>query len=200
MEEKYYENLLNIKTTGHRKWDKSSLHYHPYEATLYSALEILFKQYQVESDDNIVDFGCGKGRLVFYINYFYNSNVIGVEMDKELYLEAIENKYSYLKKYKKNIDKINFLCCFAQEYNIKPADNKFYFFNPFSIQIFRKIIDNILLSVEEYERRVELILYYPSEDYIYYLENNTPFILIDEIIVENLYKSDNSERFLIYGF
>lgn len=200
MEEQYYENLLNIKTTGHQKWNKDCIHYHPYEATLYSALEILFKQYQLERDDNIVDFGCGKGRLAFYINYFYNSNVIGVEMDKELHLEAVENKYSYLKKYKKNIDKIKFLCCFAQEYDIKPIDNKFYFFNPFSIQIFRKIIDNILLSVEEYERRVELILYYPSEDYIYYLENNTPFVLRDEIIMDNLYKRDNSERFLIYQF
>ncbi len=200
MEEKYYENLLNINTKGDQNWDKTSIHYHPYEATLYSALEVLFKQYQLKSDDNIVDFGCGKGRLAFYINYFYNSNVIGVEMDTGLHLEAIENKYSYLKKYRKNTDEINFLCCFAQEYNIKPLDNKFYFFNPFSIQIFRKVIDNILLSVEEFERKVELILYYPSEDYIYYLENNTSFVLMDEIIMDDLYNSDSRERFLIYRF
>ena len=47
-------------------------------------------------------------------------------------------------------------------------------------------------------RPVELILYYPSDDYIYYLENNTPFIIKNEIILDSLYKKDNNERFLIY--
>ncbi|WP_099191331.1 methyltransferase [Tepidibacter mesophilus] len=200
MKEQYYENLLNIKTTGHQKWDKNVVHYHPYEATLYSALEILFQQYQVKSYDNIVDFGCGKGRLAFYINHFYKSNVTGIEMNEDIYIEAINNKNSYLKKHRNNKNEIKFLCCFAQEYDIKPIDNKFYFFNPFSIQIFRKIINNILQSVEEYERIVELILYYPSDDYIYYLENNTSFALIDEIIMDKLYNCDNNERFLIYRF
>lgn len=200
MNEQYYENLLDIKTTGCQEWDKGSSHYHPYEPTLYSALEVLFHQYKVENDDSIVDFGCGKGRLAFYINYFYKSNVVGIEMDEGLYMDAINNKKSYLKKYRKSIDKIDFLCCFAQDYNVKPLDNKFYFFNPFSIQIFRKIIENILLSVEEHQRSIELILYYPSDDYIYYLENNTSFVLIDEIIINDLYKCDTSERFLIYQF
>ncbi len=200
MKEQYYEELLNIKTIGCQKWNKIYSHYHPYEPTPYPVLEILFQQYQVERTDNIVDFGCGKGRLNFYINHFYKSNVIGIEMNEALYLEAVENKNNYLKKYRKSINKINFICCFAQEYIVKPSDNKFYFFNPFSIQIFKKIIENILLSVEEHERKVELILYYPSEDYIYYLENHTSFVLIDEIIIRDLYKCDARERFLIYQF
>jgi hypothetical protein len=90
------------------------------------------------------------------------------------------------------------LNCFAEEYNINPSDNKFYFFNPFSIQIFIKVIGNILTSVEEYERTVDVILYYPSDDYIYFLENNTAFVLLNEIKLPYLYDNDSRHSFLVY--
>jgi hypothetical protein len=55
-----------------------------------------------------------------------------------------------------------------------------------------------LVSVEKYKREVDVILYYPSEDYIYYLENNTLFELIKEIQLPGLYENNANERFLIY--
>jgi hypothetical protein len=55
-----------------------------------------------------------------------------------------------------------------------------------------------LVSVEKYKREVDVILYYPSEDYIYYLENNTLFELIKEIQLPGLYENNTNERFLIY--
>lgn len=198
MDEQYYEKLLNIKTSGEQKIFNESLHYNRYEPTSYSALEILSKHYKFTADDSIIDFGCGKGRLNFYINHFFDSTVSGIEMNTFFYKEAIDNKRDYLKKYKKKKDKINFLNCFAEEYNINPSDNKFYFFNPFSIQIFIKVIGNILISVEEYERTVDVILYYPSEDYIYFLESNTPFVLLNEIKLPNLYDNDPRHSFLVY--
>ena len=198
MEEKSYEKLLNINTTGEELWSDKIAHYHPYQATLYQALDILFKAYSIKESDYIVDFGCGKGRLNFYINYFFKANVVGVEMDERYYHDCLCNKESYLKKHKRSSNKINFKCCFAQDYEINPLENKFYFFNPFSVQIFRKIIDNILNSIYENERKIELILYYPGDDYIYYLENETPFVLKDEIILNDLYNKDSQERFLIY--
>ena len=103
-----------------------------------------------------------------------------------------------MKNHRKSINQIDFLCCFAEEYEIKPEDNKFYFFNPFSVLIFIKIVENILASVEEHERPVELILYYPSDDYIYFLENSTPFVLKDEVVLHKLYNRDSRERFLVY--
>ena len=119
-------------------------------------------------------------------------------MDTKFYNQCIENKKGYLKKNKREKDKINFLCTLAQEYEINDKDNKFYFFNPFSIHIFMKDVENILRSFENNPRKIDIILYYPSEDYIYYLENCTPFIQIKEVRLDNLYKSDNQERFLIY--
>jgi hypothetical protein len=52
--------------------------------------------------------------------------------------------------------------------------------------------------VEKYERPVDIILYYPSEDYIYFLENNTPFQLFDEIRLSSLYDKDHRQTLLIY--
>lgn len=198
MDEKYYEKLLNIKTTGEQKWDCNVAHCHPYQATSYAALETLFNEYDVEDYDDIVDFGCGKGRLIFYINHFFDANVMGVEMNSGFYSECLENRSTYLKNHKRNKGKIEFVCGFAQEYAIRLQDNKFYFFNPFSVQLFIKIIENILSSVYESKRKVDVILYYPSNDYIYYLENSTPFSLEKEIRLDKFFNKDNDERFLIY--
>ncbi|NEU31686.1 methyltransferase [bacterium LRH843] len=197
MKEHYYEKLLNINTRGKQKEVTVSTHYFPYEPTPYADLEVLFSTYKLKNSDRIVDFGCGKGRLHFFINYFYDASVVGVEMNEILYQEAIENRNRYLKKMKKGKDKLHFHCCLAEEYPIDPLDNRFYFFNPFSIQIFRNIINNILSSVNQSKRNIELILYYGSEDYTYFLENDTSFELIEEIPLP-FYERDSSERFLIY--
>ena len=198
MDEQYYEKLLNIKTSGEQKIFNESLHYNRYEPTSYSALEILSKQYKFTAEDSIVDFGCGKGRLNFYINHFFNSTITGIEMNTFFYKEAIENKRDYLKKHKKKSININFLNCFAEEYNINPLDNKFYFFNPFSVQVFTKVIKNILISVEDYERTVDIILYYPTYDYIKFIENNTPFIFLNEIKSPYLYDHARRNSFSVY--
>jgi SAM-dependent methyltransferase len=198
MNEKFYDELLNIKTRGDQKGLNKSLHYHHYEPTPYNALEKLFNKYELKSSDRIVDFGCGKGRLTYFVNYLCNASVVGVEMNEAFYQEAVENRNSYLKKNKNRKDKIHFHCCLAEEYQIDPLDNRFYFFNPFSIQIFMNIINNILHSVEKSEREVELILYYGSVDYTFFLENYTSFELKEEVILPGLYEHNPCESFLIY--
>jgi hypothetical protein len=60
------------------------------------------------------------------------------------------------------------------------------------------IINNILFSVEKTNREIELILYYVSEDYFYYLENQTAFELKQEVILPDLYDQNPYEKFLIY--
>ena len=198
MKEQDYDKLFNIETSKEQKDFHQSLHYNRYEATPYSALETLFKEYTITEADSAVDYGCGKGRLLFYINHFYNSKVTGIEMDESFYNDCLKNKEYYLSKHKNALNKINFINDFAENYNININDNKFYFFNPFSVQIFMKIVDNILESLEKNNRPVEIILYYPSDDYIYYLDNCTTFELINEITIDHLYSKNSRERFLIY--
>ena len=196
MKEKYYDKLLNINTIGNQNWKNTSTHNHPYEPTLYVALEELFEDYNLSKNDHIVDFGCGMGRLIFYINYYFKSYVTGVEINERYYEEALINKINYVKKNKKSEDKINFECNLAQQYEISTLDNKFYFFNPFSIQIFSKVIDNILESYEENMRDMDIIMYYPSAGYLDFLDYKTPFILNKEIYLKDLYEKDDREKFV----
>ncbi|WP_147533436.1 methyltransferase domain-containing protein [Bacillus marasmi] len=198
MNDQYYDELLNIKTCGDQKGFTKSFHYHRYEPTPYHALEALFQYYPLTSNDRVVDFGCGKGRLNFFINHLFNSQVVGIEMNEEFYQEAISNRERYYRKNKHRKGNIDFYCCLAEEYLIDPSDNYFYFFNPFSIQIFRVIVNHILVSLESHPREIHLVLYYVSEDYIYFLENQTNFELAKEVIVPGLYERNQNERFLIY--
>ncbi|TYR79222.1 methyltransferase [Priestia megaterium] len=198
MKEQFYDKLLNINTRGDQKGFNESFHYHRYEPTPYRALEQLFRQYKLKSSDRLVDFGCGKGRLNFYVHHLYHASVVGVEMNETFYREALENRERYLKKMKGHTDNIYFKCCLAEEYEIHPSDNRFYFFNPFSIQIFMKIVNKILLSIEQSKREVELILYYGSEDYTYFLDNQTSFELKKKVLLQGLYEHNPFERFLIY--
>lgn len=200
MTEQEFEKLLNIKTCGEQKGFNESLHYNRYEATSYLALETLFNNYKISEKDSIIDYGCGKGRLNFYANYFYNSTVTGIEMNAYYYKGALDNKEAFLSKHRKDSPNINFINSFAEKSPICKGDNIFYFFNPFSVQIFIKVIENILDSAYEHGKTVDIVLYYPSHDYIYYLENNTSFELIKEIPISSLYSKDNRQVFLIYRF
>ncbi len=198
MDEQYYEKFLKIKTTGEQKIFNESIHYHRYEPTSYAALEALTNKYEFSEKDSIVDFGCGKGRLNFYINHLFDSFVTGVEMNNFFYKQAVENKKSYLQTYKNKKEKITFSNCFAEKYNINSKDNKFYFFNPFSVQIFSKVIKNILSSAEINKKAVDIILYYPSNDYIYFLDTNSSFVLSNEIKVPDMYDKNPRHKFLVY--
>ncbi|WP_294402357.1 SAM-dependent methyltransferase [uncultured Clostridium sp.] len=199
MNKNYLEKLLNIKTNGHQTDYNECSHYNKYEPTPYTALETLFKTFNINENDKIVDFGCGKGRVSFYANYFYKTRGTGIEMNHHYFDECIKNKESFLTANKADDEDINFFNCLAQEYEIQNDDNIFYFFNPFSIQIFMNILENIIASLKKCKRKISIILYYPADEYIFFIETYTSFILSHEIKLPQ-YEYDLRERFLIYQF
>lgn len=196
LNEKEYDNLLRIKTAGTLELLSQSAHYNRYEATPYEALDELFKMYELQQSDGFVDFGCGKARVSFYVHHRFGTSVTGIEMNGQLYQDALENLARYRRK-AKHRGAIRFERCFAETYEIDPSENRFYFFNPFSIQIFMTVIGNILMSVERVSRPVDVILYYPTAEYVQYMDK-TPFELWKEIKIDQLYEKNVNERFLIY--
>lgn len=153
MEQQKYEKLLNIKTQGAQKEFYRSIHYHRYEPTSYHVFETLFKEFNINENDNLVDFGCGKGRLNFYANHFFNVRAKGIEMNSFYIDECNHNKKSYFEKHKNKEDKLEFYNMHAKKYKIDKDDNVFYFFNPFSVQIFSKVLKNILKSYEKSQEK-----------------------------------------------
>ncbi len=198
MNEKERDRSLHIRTTHFGEQPIQSVHYEHYEPTPYSTLDRLFDEYELLKSDQFVDFGCGKGRIIFYVHNRFNASVKGVEMNENIFRVALENQKNYMRKMKKKSESIHIECCLAEEYDIKETENKFYFFNPFSIQIFSKTISNILDSIDLFKREVDIILYYPNIEYIDYLESVTSFQLVKEVQVPGLYDVNKSERFVIY--
>lgn len=197
MQEQYYDQLLNIETSEVQKGFHSSFHYHRYEPTPYEALVFLFEQYSITSKDSIIDFGCGKGRMNFFAHHFFGARATGIEMDETFYEEALQNRRRYWLKRREIGDQLQFFQCLAETYSISKEDNVFYFFNPFTVQIFMKVVRNILASYEVEPRKLDIILYYPANEYTYYLEEQTPFYLFQEVLLPR-YEYNPYEKFLIY--
>lgn len=198
MVERKYDKELQIRTSGIREWDRKIKQYNRYEATPYKALDTLFQVYKLEKGDQVVDFGCGRGRVTFYIHDRFKIPVTGVEANDKTFAEALINKISYRKKRKHIKVPILLEHALAEQYPINQEDNCFYFFNPFSYKVFQKVIRNIVTSANEYPRAVELILYYPLEEYKNFLKDETPFAVVDQIMTQG----DHGKygEFIIYRY
>src|SRR5690625_4771002 len=179
---KDYDQLLSIKTKNISvQMENQSRSYSPYEATPYPLLYTLFSSYKLNEDDVFVDFGCGTGRILFLVHHLFTSSVVGIEMNEQLYKKTVQNKLRYLQNVSGIIDKIAVINSRAEKYPIRKKENIFYFFNPFSIEVFSLVIDNIVQSFEKNQRTIDLILYYPMEQYIQFLTHQTSFTLFQEI-------------------
>jgi len=64
------------------------------------------------------------------------------------------------------------------------------------VKIFKKVVRNILKSVQQHERVVELILYYPLPDFKQFLSRHTPFQMINKIHVSN--EHGKYGKFVVY--
>lgn len=193
------DEQLGIETAKEQIGFPKSFHHHRYEATPYPLLDLLFEAHPFSKDTGIVDFGCGKGRLNFAAFDRFGCRATGVEMNETYYAEALNNLESFQQKHRKAGHIIRFEHCLAESYAIQPSDDCFYFFNPFSAELFMKVVGNILASYEQQPRRMHVILFYPSIHYIDFLENRTVFELEREVVSPGI-RHNPHERFLIYTF
>ena len=140
-----YEEFLGIESTEIVYNNRYNDDYYRYEPTSYSGLICAFDELEdsITKYDRLVDFGCGKGRVLFYVNQRFQCEVCGIEVDEQLYELALDNRAYFNTRFRDTMERIEILHGKAEEYVIKPEDNIFYFFNPFEINIFEKVIDNI---------------------------------------------------------
>lgn len=195
MLERKYDQKLNIRTSGIKELKEKN--HNRVEPTPYEALEVLVRNYRLEEGDRLVDFGCGRGRVMFYLHDYFNVAITGVEADDQTIDEALLNRRSYL-YHKENPAPLKIEYGLAEMYEISPEDNRFYFFNPFELPIYKKVIYNILQSVNKHPRRVELIMYYPLPEFKHFLHSRTPFELIQEFPVPKIHGKYG--RFAIYRY
>ena len=151
------------------------------------------KQRLFGSEDVVLDYGCGKGRVGFFLSYRTKARTIGIEYDDRIYAAALDNRKSTLSRVKPD-----FVLTRAEEYEV-PADvNRCYFFNPFSVEILHKVMARIVESWYDNPRELFLFFYYPSDDYIAYLMTVEELDFYDEIACDDLFVGDDRERIMIF--
>lgn len=189
--------FLHIHTEEIQTDGKDTFHCHRYEPNPYRVLQVLFDDLDICRDDTLLDYGSGLGRLDFYANHMYHCRAIGVEQSEEFHKKALENLHTYQGSSR---SRLSFIHSSAEDYELPDEVNYIYCFNPFSTHIFRSVMTKIGASFERNERRLTLILYYPEDDTVFYIERHTPFHLLREIPVPGLIGTDRRERFCIYQF
>ena len=187
------DKLLQIKTTG-RDESNADQYHHPYEPTPYCVLERLAASGLVGSEDVVLDYGCGKGRVDFFLSYKTKAHTIGIEYDARIYQDALDNQKTALSK-----AKASFVLTNAESYEVPAQVNRCYFFNPFSVEILHKVMVRILESYYENIRELFLFFYYPADEYVAYLMTVEELEFYDEIECTDLFPgNDPRERILIF--
>lgn len=189
-----WDKRLQIKTTGRDDLNADEYRY-PYEPTPYSVLERLANSGLIRKSDVVLDYGCGKGRVDFFLSYRTQAHTIGIEYDEHIYQSAIDNQKDITSK-----ARVEFVLARAEVYEVPPEINRCYFFNPFSVEILRKVMARILESYYETPREMFLLFYYPSAEYVSYLMTVDELEFYDEIPCGDLFEeSDPREQILIFS-
>lgn len=197
MKEDIYENkwdkLLKIHTVGRDDSNADQYHY-PYEPTPYSVLERLANTGYIRKENTLLDYGCGKGRVDFFLSYQTRCRAIGVEYDERIYKKAIDNKEKAVSSGRIAYKGVN-----AEQFPVPKEVDRIYFFNPFSLEILQKVMHRILESYYDNPREMRLLFYYPSDEYISYLMTVDELMFSDEIDCKDLFPgNDARERIIIF--
>ncbi len=188
-----WDKILKIKTSG-RDDSKADQYNYPYEPTPYSVLERLANAGWIGKKDMVLDYGCGKGRVEFFLAYQTKASVIGIEYDERIYRTALDNQKSAV-----SAGKVTFIMEDAGQFEVPDDVNRVYFFNPFSVEILQTVVARIRDSYYQSPREILLFFYYPSDEYIAYLMTVDDMEFFDEIDCSDLFEGNNPrERIMMW--
>ena len=188
-----WDKLLHIQTMG-RDDSNSDQYRYPYEPTPYSVLERLANTGYIRKNNTLLDYGCGKGRVDFFLSYQTRCRSIGIEYDERIYQKVVENKDKAVSGSRVSIEQAN-----AETFAVTENADRMYFFNPFSVEILEKVMARILESYYQNPRAIQLFFYYPSDEYISYLMTIDELMFVDEISCNDLFPGqDPRERIVIF--
>ena len=89
--ESTWDKLLQIETSGRDDTNSDEYRY-PYEPTPYCVLERLADSELFGQNTVVLDYGCGKGRVDFFLSYRAKAKTIGIEYDEHIYSSTLSNQ------------------------------------------------------------------------------------------------------------
>ena len=189
--EEQWERKLNIRTSGGNDHSADGENF-PYEPTPYSVLVRLAESGYLTGNNKLVDYGCGKGRVSVFLAGRIHCQVIGIDYNEDLIRQAEENRM------RSRVKGITLLHMAAEQYELTDEDS-FFFFNPFSEVILKRVIDRIVWSWYENPRKMQLFFYYPTDEDAAVLTGTQELMFSDEIDCSDLFEGDQKrERILVF--
>ena len=193
MNEENWDRLLQIRTSV-RDDSHADQYRYPYEPTPYCVLERLADSGYLRKGNTLLDYGCGKGRVEFFLSWQTRCRSIGIEYDERIYEKAVENQ-----KRAAAAGRVTFELVNAEQFQVPEEADRVYFFNPFSLEILQKVISRIIDSYYAAPREILLFFYYPSDEYISFLMTVDELTFSDEIDCGDLFQGkDSRERIIIF--
>lgn len=162
MNDREWDRRLRIRTIGRE--DEADPNYSPYEPTPYAVLQRLADSGHVTRRHHLLDYGCGKGRVAFFLASAVGCRVTGIDHSQKLIDLAKENRRSC-----RAGDRVRLVRALAEQY--EPAEeDAFFFFNPFCGKVFEGVLRRLTAAWYENPHPLTLLCYYPSEEYMRLLE------------------------------
>lgn len=156
---RYYDRKIGIDAEGslHREIGaRCDRERNLYQPSYYGRLEKMVRHLRFTSDDVFVDFGCGKGRVVFFVALHKLKKVIGVEVDGAL----IECARRNLSRLRMRNSPVEFVHGDAGLFDVREG-TVFFMFNPFGEATLAKVLQNIKESLSSYPRKIRIVYYAP---------------------------------------
>ena len=186
-----YDRALNIRTAG-RDDSRMDSHRNPYEPTPYSVLLRLAESGKITRNDTVLDYGCGKGRTGIFLSAQTGCQTIGIDFNENVLEDAYRNR-----KNSGLAGKTDFIKADAGEFEIPDSVTVCYFFNPFSVEILRRVFRRLDESYYRCPREIRLFFYYPSEDYLLFLDNQDNYCISGETDCTDLFDGINPREIIL---
>ena len=140
----------------------------------------------------MVDYGCGKGRVDFFVAFHTKCHAIGIEYNPRLYERALQNRKQALSG-----NRTEFILGDAVDFLVTPAVDRAFFFNPFCTDILCQVLDDLRESYKRSPRNMLLFFYYPSASYVEMLKMREEIEFLEEIDCSDLFPHNGREYILV---
>lgn len=147
---------------------ENKIHGEDYQATPFLPIRILFNKIRniIPNECTLVDYGCGKGRILLVASEYGIQTVKGIDYAPCLCQIARNNINQYVKR-ARNKTTFHIIESDAIDYPIAPEDNFFFFFNPFKELVMDRILDKIERSLQDHPRFSIFAYINPEYEYLF---------------------------------
>jgi SAM-dependent methyltransferase len=152
------EDLESLQTVGENKSRGQR-----YQPTGALAFKKIFLKVICEPTDVFVDYGCGKGRTLLLAALHGYKKVRGIEFSPQLCSSA-EKNIKCFQLGTSSTTSFQVICDDVLSYQLQNDETVFYFFHPFDDAVMQNVIQNIIRSLEEHPRRIQIVYYLPRHN------------------------------------